>query len=372
MALVELHSDLVAREVMRQSVAERPYFEALRKGHLDLTWYRATPGDGVWGTWGVRSPVSRRGLTLMDIDRDCMPGAVGPPGSMPRGAGIEPGFDARPWEINEKWEVWADNLQSLYEEACSRQWHATADIDWANLEALPPDQERALCQFITFLCMGEYLVTDLIAPWIPKFNTYFHEIKLFMATQAMDEARHTEVFRKRLHANGGGIGMAIKLGSGLTDSASLFTSWEALSYAIHVVFEGAILSMFRFGEFLGQTDVDKQLFRMVMQDEARHVSYGTMHLKYLLENAPDADVRREHLHEIASGAEAFFFDLFFCNPATIESCAILAGGGLDGVDAGLAVYQSVYRQMREEYLLRTERAGFDRRDRCWFPESLPF
>ena len=130
--------------------------------------------------------------------------------------------------------------------------------------------------------------------------------------------------------------------------------------------------MFRFGEFLGQTDVDKQLFRMVMQDEARHVSYGTMHLKYLLDHGPDADARREELHQIAAGAESFFFDLFFCNPATIESCAILAGGGIDDVGAGLEVYKSVYRQMREEYLLRTERAGFDRRERCWFPETLPF
>ena len=372
MTLLEHDSDAAARAAMAANVAARPYFQALRAGTLDLRWYDATPGDGVWGTWGVKAPVSRRGLTLMDVDRECMPGPVGPPGSAPRGAGREPGFVLRPWEINDRVEVWADNLQSLYEEACSRQWHATADIDWAKLEALPPDQERALCQFITFLTMGEYLVTDLIAPWIPKFNTYFHEIKLFMATQAMDEARHTEVFRKRLHANGGGIGMAIKVGSDLSDSAALFTSWESLSYAIHVVFEGAILSMFRFGEFLGKTDVDKQLFRMVMQDEARHVSYGTMHLKYLLDNAEDADERRERLHEIAAGAEAFFFDLFFCNPATIESCAILAGGGIDNVGDGLLAYQDVYRQMREEYLLRTERAGLDRRGRCWFPESLPF
>lgn len=372
MALIELDPDVDARTAMAAAVADRPYFRNLRAGVVDLGWYHAEPGDGVWGTWGSKATVSRRGLTLMDADRDLMPGTVGPPGSQPRGAGVEPGSTLSTWEINDKYEVWAENLQSLYEEACSRQWHATADIDWAHLEALPPDQERALCQFVTFLSMAEYLVTDAIAPWIPRFNTYFHEIKLFMATQAMDEARHTEVFRKRLLANGGGMGMAIKLGTSLVDSTHLFTSWDSLSYAIHVVFEGAVLSMFRFGEFLGHTDTDKQLFRMVMQDEARHVSYGTMHLKYLLENAPDPERRREELHQIASGAEAFFFDLFFCNPATIESCAILAGGGVDGMADGLVAYQGVYRQMREEYLARTERAGLDRRDRCWFPESLPF
>jgi hypothetical protein len=375
MALTELPQDPATtdrRDAMFAGLADRPYFRALRAGTLDLGWYDAKPGDGVWGTWGVRAPVSRRGLTLMDADAATPAGPVGGPGSQPRGAGVQPGSNLQSWDINDKHEVWSDNLQSLYEEACSRQWHATADIDWAHLELLPPDQERALCQFMTFLSMAEYLVTDAIAPWIPRFNTYFHEIKLFMATQAMDEARHTEVFRKRLHANGGGLGMAISLGSQLADGTKLFTTWEALSYAIHVVFEGAVLSMFRFGEFLGQTDVDKQLFRMVMQDEARHVSYGTMHLKYLLEHSPDPDATRAGLHAVADGAEAFFLDLFFCNPATIESCAVLAGGGVGGVADGLERYQGVYRQMREEYLLRTERAGLDRRGRCWLPESLPF
>lgn len=366
-----LSADAVAAEI-----ANRPYIAALRAGNPDLTWLRATPGEGIWGQWGVRATPSRRGLTLMDVDgaAGLEPGPRGPDVTAPRGAGLSPGMPETHWEINEKWEVWADNLVSLYEEACSRQWNATADIEWSRLEELPPDVERALCQFNTFLTMGEYLATDVLAPWLPKFNTYYHEIKLFIATQAMDEARHTEVFRKRILANGGGLGMTIRLGGALAGAATnpLFATWRDVSFAIHVVFEGAILSMFRFGEFLGKTDVDKQIFRMVMQDEARHVSYGTMHLKYLLENAPDPAAEREHLHALAGMAEAFFMDLFFLQPATIESCAILAGDGLDGFAEGLEAYKAVYRKMREEYLARIGRAGLDRRDRCLFPADLPF
>ncbi|HYA68307.1 MAG TPA: hypothetical protein VED63_06200, partial [Acidimicrobiales bacterium] len=37
----------------------------------------------------------------------------------------------------------------------------------------------AFCQFCTFLTMAEYVATDVLAPWLPKFNTYVHEIKLF-------------------------------------------------------------------------------------------------------------------------------------------------------------------------------------------------
>jgi len=378
-------------EEFAEQVAARPYATQLRKGDPDLTWFKARPGEGVWGQWGVKAEPSRRGLTLMDCDR--AEGAplldVGPASVAPRGAGSEPTLGPREWEINDKWEVWAENLTSLYEEACSRQWRATEDIAWNKLETLPPDLERALCQFNTFLTMGEYLATDVLAPWIPQFNTYFHEIKLFVASQAMDEARHTEVFRKRILANGGGMGMTINLGNalaGMGDASRqtqglgkasfgdnpLFSTWNHVSYAIHVVFEGAILSMFRFGEFLGKTDVDKQIFRMVMQDEARHVAYGTMHLKFMIENAPDPKEKMKELHALATQAEMFFLDLFFMHPATVESCAVLGGNGIDGIGVGLEIYKALYRKMRAEYLSRIARAGLDRSEVCMFPPDLPF
>ena len=378
-------------EEFAESVALRPYPTRLRKGDPDLTWLKASPGEDVWGGWGIKAEPSRRGLTLMDCDRaEGVPIAdVGPSSIAPRGAGSEPGLLPREWEINEKWEVWAENLTPLYEEACSRQWSATQDIDWHKLEMLPPDLERALCQFNTFLTMGEYLATDILAPWIPQFNTYYHEIKLFVASQAMDEARHTEVFRKRILAGGGGLGMTIQLGNalaGMGDAAArakgpgkatafdspLFSNWTNVSYAIHVVFEGAILSMFRFGEFLGKTDVDKQIFRMVMQDEARHVAYGTMHLKYLIEHAPDPEVKLRELHALATNAEMFFLEMFFLHPATVESCAVLGGNGVDGIGEGLEIYKALYRKMRAEYISRIARAGLDRSEACMFPADLPF
>jgi hypothetical protein len=111
---------------------------------------------------------------------------------------------------------------------------------------------------------------------------------------------------------------------------------------------------------------------MVMQDEARHVSYGTMHLKFLLDNAPDPESERERLHALADMAEVFFLDLFFLQPGTIESCAILAGEGLDGFARGLEIYKGVYAKMRAEYLSRIKRAGLDRTERCMFPSDLPF
>ena len=56
---------------------------------------------------------------------------------------------------------------------------------------------------------------------------------------------------------------------------------------MHLLAEGNILTMFRFSEFISPTPVDKRMFQLVMQDEARHVSYGMQHLKWILDNTPE-------------------------------------------------------------------------------------
>ena len=52
---------------------------------------------------------------------------------------------------------------------------------------------------------------------------------------------------------------------------------------MHLLGEGIVLSLFRAGEASSPSPVEEQIFRLCMQDEARHVAYGTMHLRYRLE-----------------------------------------------------------------------------------------
>lgn len=54
----------------------------------------------------------------------------------------------------------------------------------------------------------EFVAGDMPAKWHCHINHDFHEVKLFLATQIMDEARQLDVFRKRALANGGGLMMA--------------------------------------------------------------------------------------------------------------------------------------------------------------------
>ena len=52
---------------------------------------------------------------------------------------------------------------------------------------------------------GQMIAADLPAKWMWRMNHDFLEAKMFLCTQIMDEARHSEVFRKRALANGGGL-----------------------------------------------------------------------------------------------------------------------------------------------------------------------
>ena len=65
-----------------------------------------------------------------------------------------------------------------------------------------------MCQLCTFLTEVEFIAADAPTRWMGQMNHDFFEVKMFLATQAMDEARHMDVFRKRALANGGGLGKA--------------------------------------------------------------------------------------------------------------------------------------------------------------------
>jgi hypothetical protein len=61
----------------------------------------------------------------------------------PRGSDIDPDVPDMGYTINDKAEVWSDNVLNLYEEAVSRQMSATRDIPWSELPELDPDLEHA-------------------------------------------------------------------------------------------------------------------------------------------------------------------------------------------------------------------------------------
>jgi len=334
----------------------------MKKGNLDFSWLNDTREKVE-----VRPKDRRRGLEVSDCE-------VGPyaientpdivrdnRGLAPRGAILPSGYqpDLGP-SLNKKTDVWAYRVQRYWEESLSRQWNVTTDIPWQDLDKyeIPLEQEIAFCQLCTLLSEVEMIATDLPAKWSFHMNSYFQEVKGFIAAQCMDEARHSEAFRKRALANGMGLLRASVRGEHALKGILEADSYNEGSVFMHVLGEGFILTLFRFSEFVSPSPVEQRIFQLVMQDEARHVSYGLQHLKYLIDNVPEC---RPQINAFLDEAEKHLSGLF--NPDQLEAMVVLAGKGTtpEAIRRGVEVVAAFQGKQIQEYFHRCERAGLPER-----------
>jgi hypothetical protein len=346
------------------STRTEAYRERLRNGEYDLSWMN------VDSEWDVRAQPSKRGLTLNDIN-------VGSYGVIPENASeslsyAPRGADFNPSELpnigytlNTRAEVWAENLGKLYEEAVARQWSSTRDIPWNTLAPLPNDIEHAMCQLATFFTEVEFIAGDVPGSWLGQINNTYHETKLFMATQVMDEARHLEVFRKRALANGGGLGKCPReVEEGLKYIFDI-GSFPQMLARLHLFGEGRVLTLFRMGEMIAQNEAEKTIFRLCAQDESRHVAFGCLQLRQLVAEDPD---RIEEIHEALDAAEERTIELG-ATPEQLEPFLILLGGGEKHMDVGMQKFGVLRHKIVQEYLQRCHSIGLDRQERCKLREA---
>lgn len=348
--------------------------DRLERGTFSLEWMNTDDTH-----WGTKVKPSSRGLTISDIDRPKVYGTLPERTEWrnfaPRGSARDKYKDLMPtidaYDVLERKQLWADNVNTLYEEAKARQWNSTTNIPWSELEPVSEDLEKSACQLATFLTEVEFVAGDFPSRWIYRTAPDFFEVKNFLVTQMMDEARHMEVFRKRAVVGGGAL---------MHPSPAFEWALKAIlespthtqgTFLLNVLGEGLVLSVFRAGEFLAKTHVDKEIFRLCMQDEARHVSYGTIELKSFIEASVDKEKVISDLHRFADIGEQIILTAF-TEPALLEPLAILMGGSLKQIDEGMEGVSFLWSTFVEEYMQRCDRAGFDRRSRCTIPAEYPW
>jgi hypothetical protein len=328
---------------------------------LDLSWLQPAT------EWGVRATPGRRGLTLDDINVGSYGDAPDESASWnmrPRGAAARDAVPRINYYLREKALTWSQNASLLYEEAVQRQWSSATDIPWETLKPLPDDVERAMCQFCTFLTEVEFIAGDVPGSWLPKISNDHYEVKLFLASQVMDEGRHLDVFRKRALANGGGL----LLSSGNAGLRFVMDSkdFTEMSSILHVQGEGLVQSIFRMGEYIATCDAEKRIFRLAAQDESRHVAFGVMHLKYILETQP---WRREEIHGYLDYAEPAIQGgsaggVAGGSPHFGQSLGVLFSYKLGSQQEGEQMTYAAFKRQMNEYMHRLEVAGLgERRDR---------
>ena len=321
----------------------------------DLSWMH------VQTEWGVRAKPGKAGLRLGDLNIGKygeIPDRWDNPTEMPRGAVPIAGVESMGYSVFDKHELWADNAADLYEEAIQRRWASARAIPWETLEPLPEPIERAICQICTDLSEWGMVEADTVAGWLKELSYGYHEVKLYLASTAFDGVRHHEAFRKRALANGGGLGL---------QNPGLFLrglregrNFAEFSVTCHVLGGSFILALLAALAGLAHNRAEQRLFGLALQDKARHVAYGTKHLRHLLQHRPD---RRAEIHTYLERAERSL-GIDDRDPALAGSLAILFAGGIENPAPGLAALQRFRRDWVVSYLRRLEWAGLgDRYER---------
>ena len=327
---------------------------------LDTSWMQHM------GEWGMHAEPGKRGLTLAEIQLGSygdVPTLSANMSGRPRGSGERPdAYRVGAYGVRSKSEIWLENATFLYEEALQRQWSSATDVPWHTVEPLADDVEEAECLLCTFFNEVEFVAGDVPARWVASTTPDFLEPRNVLIAQLMDEARHMDVFRKRALVNGGGLMRMSGATSGFVGSIDLARDFTEMSTRLHISGEGAVLTMFRMGELFGQNEAEKVMYRLCAQDEARHVAFGVMHLRYLAETAPE---RREEIEFYLDEAEAQILS-GLQNPAgtqaeTAEALAILLGGSKEHYDEGHKKLLVIRRRQLKEYMQRVKTAGFGER-----------
>ena len=309
--------------------------------------------------WGIRAKPTAHGLTIDAINvgkYGDVPDVWEYHSEMPRGAIPMLGVESMGYTIYEKQELWADNAGALYEEAIQRRWAPATDVDWENIKPLPDDLERAICQICTHFSEKAQLEADILAGWEPELSYGYHEIKLYLSTAIFEGARHSELFRKRALSNGGGLGLQSPgWGFRSVTDARNFTEMVAVQMVLQDSFT---LTQYQYCERYAPSAAEKRMFRMAMQDKARHVAYGISHLKYVLLHK--AERRKELERYLDKGESLLVAD--DKDSATREAFAILFVGSQEKIQEGLQMYEEMRGRQVQQYLARLRWATLERKE----------
>jgi hypothetical protein len=211
-------------------------------------------------------------------------------------------------------------MRRLYEKAKRGQWDS-ASLAWStDVDPLNPEVPLLPERFLDFPkleSMGVKLgdgdrravIHDVMAWSLSQFlhgeqgalfaaaqvteAVQFFDGKLYGATQVMDEGRHVEVFHRYVVDK---LGKLYPINDNLfviIDALMSDSRWDMKFLGMQIMVEGLALGAFGTIYKLTKEPLLKQILRMVIQDEARHVHYGILALREHITKELSEGERRE-------------------------------------------------------------------------------
>ncbi|MEX2160225.1 MAG: nuclear transport factor 2 family protein [Dehalococcoidia bacterium] len=264
-----------------------------------------------------------------------------------------------PYTIYNKHEVWAENCADLYELAIRERWIPATGVAWGSIEALPEHVEASIDQICTLISEQQYNSNQVLMGWLKDISYGYHEVKLYLATQVYDQARHVEAFRKRALANGGGLGVQTPGFMNRTVYGA-FKFTELVCY-VNILRASFLLGLADFADRIGRSQADRQLFEGMANDLHRHMAYGAEHLKFYIRANPE---HYERAHVWLNRGEAMLAaDL---RRDTVQREAFILALG-DTVQKGKEGLKELRQAQLQKYLRTLEAAGVADRESRLIP-----
>jgi hypothetical protein len=197
-----------------------------------------------------------------------------------------------------------DQLLRLYDKGTRRQWIGSDRLDWSlDVDPLNPvgmpddlhplfgtpwwekmtDQERGEAKrhveawrFSQFMHgeQGALICAAKIVQTVPDIDS-----KFYAATQVIDEARHVEVYSRYLHEKVQLVYPLNKNLESLLQDVISDSRWDMTYLGMQVLIEGLALAAFGVIRNMATEPLGRALNAYVMQDEARHVTFGRLALR---------------------------------------------------------------------------------------------
>jgi hypothetical protein len=238
-------------------------------------------------------------------------------------------------ELHFNWEYddGSSDLLELYEKGKKQQWDASTRLDWS-LELNPDNpmelkdeaisiygtdiwnkmtdkekswlrrelQANSISQFMHGE-QGALIATAKIVGTVPDMNA-----KFYAATQVMDEARHVEAYKRLLHEKFQVAYPINKALQTLLEQTLTDRRWDMTYLGMQVLIEGLALAAFQSIRDKAGNTLAGAVNAYVMQDEARHVSFGRLALREYYPHLSDAE--RDEREEFAVEALYWMRDRF--------------------------------------------------------------
>jgi hypothetical protein len=276
-----------------------------------------------------------------------------------RGATVEAGSPAMHFRLDQKDEVWSASAADLYAQAVAAQWNPDAVIDWGAPFELPDSVEDAVVQVLTYMIENEAAALIVPARFLGQLHPHFREVQALLAIQIADEARHIDVFTRRLRLKGREPALSTAGGQASLKTLIDEPDFSISEFLLSVLGEGTFVSLLLFLHAHAPDPVTRQIAMLAARDEARHVAFGMTHLMARLEQEPEFRIPLARAVQARNDALSSTSGL---NEEVFDALILLAAGELTptAIAAGYVRVQQLMRDMAEGRQTRLEKLGFEK------------